>query len=174
MKFISEKTLYNYIFCPKALSEEERLYLLENIEKFNKDLELLRAIKSSIENELPDTVLDKIHKKIIKASAQEGIKLDLVHHSHHNHRHTFAADSVQNEFEQKTCSYIDESKNFIIKIINKDAISKIYIFTAGGLEDVEYSLTFFPSKEVYYVNSEDIPLIVSPQQLIKSIILKTY
>jgi hypothetical protein len=173
MKIISEKTLYKYIFCPSALSEDQRLFILQNSEEFREDLALLRAIKSGLENELPETILDKIHKKIINESAKDGIKLNLIPQTESDGKCVLAADSVKSETKQKTYSFIDESNNYLIKVINKDAENKIYIFTKVEVDDLEYSLTLFPSKEVYYVNSEDMPLIISPQQKINSIILKT-
>jgi hypothetical protein len=173
MKIISEKTLYKYIFCPSALSEEERLFILQNSEEFREDLDLLTAIKSGLEQELPETILDKIHKKIINESAKDGIKLNLIPPTEGGGKCVLAADSVKSETKQKTCSYIDESNNYLIKVISKDAENKIYIFTKVEVDDLEYSVTLFPSKEVYYINSEDMPLIISPQQKINSIILKT-
>ena len=172
MKISSEKALYKYVFCPNALLEEERLFILENSEAFSEDLDHLREIKSSLEQELSDTILDKIHTKIIKASAKEGIILDLIHPTDGDEKYVLAADSVKSEINQSTCSYFDESNNFLIKVVNKDEINKIYIFTKIEIEDLEYAVTLLPSKEVYYLNSEDMPLIVSPQQIIKSIQLK--
>ncbi|MCW8850741.1 MAG: hypothetical protein OQJ81_12235 [Melioribacteraceae bacterium] len=172
MKIISEKTLYKYVFCPSALSEEERLFILKNDERFKEDLDSLNAIKASLEHELSDTILDKIHRKIIHASAKKGIVLNLINHSDNNEKCIFAADSVRSKLQDETCSYSDESNNYLIKVINKDTVNKIYVFTKDEILDLEYSVTLFPSKEVYYTNSEDMPLIISPQQNIKSIILK--
>ncbi len=129
MKIISEKTLYKYIFCPSALSEDQRLFILQNSEEFREDLALLRAIKSGLENELPETILDKIHKKIINESAKDGIKLNLIPQTESDGKCVLAADSVKSETKQKTYSFIDESNNYLIKVINKDAENKIYIFT---------------------------------------------
>lgn len=173
MNIISENTLYRYIFYPETLSDEEILLISNNSERYKEDLDHLEAIKSNLKNELSDIILDKIHEKINRASAKEGITLNLVNPIDEEGKCILAADSVSSEAKQNTCSYTDESNNYLIKIINNDDVNKIYLFTKGKTKEDEYTLTLFPSKEVFYVNTDDLPLLISPQQIIKSILLKT-
>ena len=173
MNIISENTLFRYIFYPETLSEEEYLFTSKRSEKYKENLDLLRAIKSSLNNELSDTILDKIHEKISKASTKDGITLNLIEPIDDEGNCILAADSAKPEQKQNICSYIDESNYYLIKIISKDDSNKIYIFTKSEVKDAEYSLTLIPSNQTYYVNTDDLPLLISPQQKIKSILLKS-
>ena len=172
MKIISEKTLYKFVFFPETVEEEERIFISQNVDQFRENIKFLEEMKTDLYKELPESILNRIYKKIEETSLTDGITLNLIKNTDDKGKCILAADSIS-DATPKTCSFVDETNSYLIKVINKEEKTYIYIFTKIQEEDLEYSLTLFPSKENHYLNTSDLPLIISPQQKIKSIQLKT-
>lgn len=62
-KNITDRDLFNYVFKPDSLSGEERSRIASD-ERFNASIQFYEALKTSLENELPDQVKEKIAKRI--------------------------------------------------------------------------------------------------------------
>ena len=58
------------------------------------------------------------------------------------------------------------------KIISTNEANKIYIFSNLDDEDLEFDITIFPSKENYIVNNKDMPIVLSPKQIINQMKLR--
>ena len=172
MDNISEKDLYKFTFYPLSLSEERRIYIENNFEKFEDDLNILKSIQKDLAKNVSDNLLDRIYKKIDSQAHSSQIVLDFVKPNDDDDRITFAADSQQPDSKPLVSTFIDNANNILGKIITKDKKHFIYIFSKTQPKSSNFDLILHPSKEIYSTNFEDLPLIISPEQIISSISLR--
>lgn len=172
MIHLTEKDLFTYVFYPDNLSDEKRILINTNLEKFNAELELLNEIKDSLGQHVPKSILDRIHEKIDKFENKNGYLLEKINSIVDSEYLILAADSPVNNSSPKTETFLDSHNKFMCKIISTNDVNKIYIFSNLDNVDLEFDVTLLPSKETFIVNKKNMPIILSPKQIIDQIKLR--
>lgn len=169
---ITEKDLFTFIFYSDNLSKDKRTFIKSNLEKFNDELELLRSIKANLEQPLPRTILERIHEKIDSFENKNGFLLEKINSISDSKYLILAADSPNNNLSPKTETFVDSKNKFMCKIISSNVSNKIYLFSNLPDEFLEFDITLLPSKENFIVNKKDMPILLSPKQIINRIRLR--
>ena len=169
---LSEKDLFTFVFYSENLSEEKRNLIESNFDKFASELELLKGIKEAIKEPLPKSILERIHEKITNLENENYYVLEKIETISDSEYLILAADSPQKIASPKTETFVDSNNKFMCKIISTSEANKIYLFSNLDNEIQEFDITLYPSKENLIVSKEDMPIILSPKQIINQIKLR--
>ncbi|MCB9206469.1 MAG: hypothetical protein H6610_08025 [Ignavibacteriales bacterium] len=172
MENISEKDLYKFVFYPEDLDKKVYDFIKLNFEKYKSQIDLLQSIKSNVEQEVSDDILDKIYKKIDKQTKSNEIILEKIKRKSDIDYLVLAADSEKEAKTITTDTFTDLKSNYIGKIINNDNYNKIFIFSKQMNKFFDFSITLYPSKDKIYSNSNDQPILIQPKQNITKIKLE--
>ena len=169
---ITEKDLFTYVFYSDNLSEDKRNLIISNLDKFTAELDLLKNIKAGLNEPVPKSILERIHKKIDYIENKNIYLLEKIETITDSEYLILAADSPEKNASPKTETFVDSNNKFMCKIISTNEANKIYIFSNLDDEDLEFDITIFPSKENYIVNNKDMPIVLSPKQIINQMKLR--
>ncbi len=172
MKQLSEKDLFTFVFYPNNLLEEKRILINSNLNKFKVELEFLNDLKNSLNQIVPKSILDRIHEKIDIFESKNGYLLEKINKIKDSEYLVLAADSPNNIPTLKTDTFVDSQNKFMCKVISSNEANKIYLFSSADEEFLEFNITLLPSKESFIVNKKDMPVILSPKQIIDQIKLR--
>ncbi|MCB0731782.1 MAG: hypothetical protein KDC88_12180 [Ignavibacteriae bacterium] len=172
MENISEKDLYKFVFYPEDLDKKVYDFIKLNFEKYKSQIDLLQSIKSNVEQEVSDDILDKIYKKIDEQTKSNEIILEKIKRKSDIDYLVLAADSEIKAKTITTDTFTDLKSNYIGKIINNDNYNKIFIFSKQMNKFFDFSITLYPSKDKIYSNSNDQPIFIQPKQNITKIKLE--
>jgi hypothetical protein len=169
---LTEKDLFTFVFYSDNLSEEKRNLINNNIEKFRSELELLNGLKAALKEPVKKSILDRIHEKIDNFENQNLHVLEKIKTISDSDYLILAADSPEKITSPITETFVDPNNKFICKIISDNRTKKIYLFSSLDNKDQEFDITIFPSKENFIVNKKDMPILLSPRQIINQIKLR--
>jgi hypothetical protein len=169
---ITEKDLFTFVFYSDNLSKEKRNLINSNLDKFINELDLLKDIKVGLKEPLPKSILERVHKKIENFENKNVYLLEKIETVSNSEYLILAADSPEKITSPKTETYVDSNNKFMCKVISTNETNKIYIFSNLDDEDLEFDITIFPSKENYIVNKTDMPIVLSPKQIINQMKLR--
>jgi hypothetical protein len=170
---LSEKDLFTFVFYSGNLSEEKRKFIVSNLDKFTTELELLNSFKTGLEEPVSKSILQRIHEKIDDLDNKNDYILEKIETILDSEYLILAADSPKNNASPKTETFVDSNNKFMCKIISTSEANKIYLFSNLDSEIQQFDITLFPSKENFIVNKEDMPILLSPKQIINRIKLTT-
>lgn len=169
MKRILERDLYCYVFYPDDLPQDKKDYINLNKNLFNDELAMLNEIKSQSDIPVPQSILDRINEKIQYYTADNEIVLTKLKIKQDLEYLTLAADSQTIDSKPTTNTFIDHSSNFLGKVITSGESNKVYLFSKDNGNIKELKITLIPSEEIIYSTSKDMPVIISPKQVIDAI-----
>ncbi len=158
---ISEKDIFNFVFFNNLISKEKEEYLTGN-SKFKVQLDFYKKLKDIFLEEIPNNIKEKIASGI---EAYKMIKtfvlypVDYEHKKKHSNVLILAADSLaaeSNEIQSKT--FIDEGKNYLIRLIKENSKSKIYVFSTHEPVMKNFTVVIKPQSVKYILNDNSKPL----------------
>lgn len=169
---ITEKDLFTYVFYPENLSEDKLEFISNNNDKYKYEIDLLLEIKLGLEQNVPDSIIDKIHLKIREQSLSEDILLDKMNKINNPEFLILAADSPSSFLKTKTDTYKDSTNQFIGKVITSNDSNKIYFFSKNIYEKSQLEITILPSQDIFNIALDGMPIIISPKKIIDQIKIK--
>ncbi len=158
---ITEKDIFNFVFFNTILSKEKKEYLNNN-PIFKVQLDFYKKLKEILLEEIPNNIKEKIASGI---DAYKKIKtfvlypVDYGHKKKHSDVLILAADSLaaeSNEIQSKT--FIDEGKNYLIRLIKENSKSKIYVFSTHETVMKNFTVVIKPQSVKYVLNDNSKPL----------------
>lgn len=169
---LTEKDLFTFVFYPDNLSEKKRVKINNNLNLYKAEIEFLNNMKKSLSQNVPKSIIDKIHEKINNFENNNDYLLEKIIKSSDLEYLVLAAESPNNIHLTKTDTFVDSKNRFLCKVISKADLNKIYLFSNVSDEFSEFRITLLPSKQNFTVNSKDMPVIISPKQFIEQIKLR--
>ena len=168
---ISDKELFNYIFYPDKLSEEQYLFIKTNLNEFKNEISLLELTKSAMDENISEDILNRIHKKIKDFEDTSFVILEKVDNKTKLDEELLilAADSPKEEKSTKIETYADKNSRYLVKIISSSSENKLHIFNKDNEEIKDFQITVLPSGETFKIESSNFLLVIKPQQEISSI-----
>lgn len=166
---ITEKDLFTFVFYSDNLSEEKRLLINENLDMFNAELDFLHNLENNLGQTIPNSILDRIHEKIDSFEVKNNHILEKIENDSDSEYFILAADSPDNMLLPKTETFVDTGKKYMCKIISTTESNKIYLFSNDSNSFLEFKITLLPSKESFIVNKKDMPVIISPKQIVNQV-----
>ena len=169
MEIISEKDLYMFVFYPDRLPGVKIDYINLNITKYEEELKLLNEIKASLDEPHSQNIYSKIDEKIIEYSDPSEIILEKIKVNDDSEYNIMYADSPSSLSYVKSETFKDEKNKYLGKVLSSNENTRVFIFKKDKKKFLEFRITLYPSKETYYTNSQDMPLVLIPSQTINRI-----
>ncbi len=160
---IEEEEIFNFIYNPELLDKDKRLYIANNAEKFENELNFYTLLKEQQKKPVPKEIEDSIIEKII--SYQHPKLKFLISESldEDNNEDNIHSEEIVAAPERKDSNgvFIDENSDFIVKIVHLDNFSHIYLSNKNNAPIKNYSITINSTKEVFFSEDNSSPIIVS-------------
>jgi len=159
---INEQDIFKYVFSQQSLSEEKREYLHGN-EKYESQISYYESVKNAIDSETSFDFKKKIAAKIPAYTLANTFTLHplkIEEEKESPGKIIFAAKSKDEASKIKTKTFIDNEKNFLVRIINFENSTKIYLFTPADDKVENISIKILPSNEEHFMNNNDDPLVI--------------
>ncbi len=168
---ITEKDIFNFVFYPESITKEKEKFL-EASSDFIEEVEFYSSLKKSLSDELNIDVKKKIASKIDVYKLENIIYLypveELKKHKRSNGL-ILAAASKEDKPTISTKTFYDADKTYIIKVINYEKISRIFVFSTQYEMIKDFELIILPQNFKYHVADNTAPLeldfIVEPESI---------
>jgi len=176
---ITEKDLFDFVFFPALLSKEKFLYL-ENSNDFSKEIEFFTELKRSLQKEISDEERILISKKIpaysfdVSNSTAKIIHLYPIELPKKKVKGLILAAASENNGKPKVTSrtFYDDNKTYIIKVINYENSSKIFVFSTQYEVIKNFDLVIAPQNLRYHIDDNTVPLELDFNVLPESVTLE--
>lgn len=159
-KHITEKDLFDFVFFPELLSKDKLAYL-ENSNDFSGELAFFTELKNSLQTEISREEKELIAQKIPTYKPAEIIQLFPVETSKKrkvNGLILAAASENNNKPTVTSRTFYDDNKTYIIKVINYENSSKIFVFSTQYEVIKNFDLVITPNNIRYHIDDNTIPL----------------
>lgn len=127
---IDEQELFNYVFFPQSVADEKKEMIVSD-NSFGEVIEFYRNLKSNSESTPDDVLKSKIAQKISAYSLSNVIRLYPLKNRTQNKQNTnrLAADSKEMRPKMVTKTFVDNDKEYLIKVLTYGGITKIFVFS---------------------------------------------
>jgi len=157
---ITEKDIFNFVFYPEFLSKE-KVSFLQTSSDFNDEVEFYSSIRNSLSDELDFEVKQKIAstidiyklKNIIYLYPVEELKIQK-----RSNELVLAAASKEDKPTISTKTFYDADKTYIIKVINYDKSSRVFVFSTQYELIKDFELNILPQNLKYHISDNSAPL----------------
>lgn len=157
---ITEKDIFDFVFYPELISKE-KVKFLETSSDFREEIEYYSTLKNVLSEELTSETRKKIASKISAYSLANVIYLypveDMKKHKRSNGI-VLAAASPEEKPKVTTKTFYDEEKTYIIKVINYEKSSKVFIFSTQYELIKDFELNILPQNLKYHIADNSGPL----------------
>ncbi len=159
---VTEKDIFNFVFFPDSLSEEKKNLLLSD-DSFSEPISFYQNMKAEISKPIDYKTKKLIADKISAYSLPKLVKLIQLKTASPLRKKPsrFAADS---EYVLKpkivTKTFVDEDKDFLVKILQNGNQSKIFVFSTNDEIIENFSILLEPQKLEFHLKDNSEPLII--------------
>lgn len=156
---ISEQDLFCYIFFPESISAEKRK-LIEMDNLFNEALEFYRILKLNSESRPKDDLKRKIANKIPAYSLSNVIQLYALKEPGMPKQNGYhlAAGSTELKPKMTTKTFVDNEKEYLIKILNYGDKTKVFVFSTKDEVVRNFDIVIEPHNLKYHFEDNSEPL----------------
>ncbi|MCZ7609622.1 MAG: hypothetical protein M5U17_05595 [Ignavibacterium sp.] len=157
---ITEKDIFNFIFYPEILLREKKRYL-ESSSDFRNEIDFYSSLKEAIDEELNSEIKQKIALKI--NSYKPGNIICLYPVDEYQNRKVsnnvrLAAATPEEKPKVFSKTFYDEEKTYIIKVINYEKNSKVFVFSTQHELIKDFELNILPQNLKYHLTDNSSPL----------------
>jgi len=158
---INEQDLFCYIFFPDSVTDE-KLKMIESDKSFEEILEFYRQLKLNSENKPDDVLKKKLANKIPAYSLSNVIQLYAlkepdIRRQNGNH---LAADSKELKPKMTTKTFVDNDKEYLIKVLNYGNQTKVFVFSTKDEVVKNFDIIIEPHNLKYHFEDNSEPLII--------------
>ncbi len=157
---ITEKDIFNFVFFPENVSTEIKLFLEESRD-FKNEIDLYESMKNSLADDLSDKTKNKIASKIEVYKPSNVIHLFPVKGNQNNryvNKIRLAAASLEEKPKITSKTFYDENMTYIIKVLNYENRSKIFVFSPQYELIKDFELIISPQNLKYHIKDNTSPL----------------
>jgi hypothetical protein len=156
---IDEQDLFCYIFFPESVSAEKKVIIASD-KSFDEILEFYGYLKSNSEN-IPDDVLKKkLANKIPAYSLSNVIQLYVLKDPEvqKQNGNRLAAGSTELKPKMTTRTFVDNDKEYLIKVLNYADITKVFVFSTKDELVKNFDIIIEPHNLKYHFEDNSEPL----------------
>jgi hypothetical protein len=158
---IDEHDLFCYIFFPESVSSEKK-ELIESDNSFEETLDFYRKLKLNTENKPDDALKKKIANKISAYSLSNVIQLyplkePMITIQSGNR---LAADSKELKPKMTTKTFVDNDKEYLIKVLNYGGQTKVFVFSTKDEIVKNFDIIVEPHNLKFHFDDNSEPLKV--------------
>lgn len=159
-EFITEKDLFDFVFFPNLLTQE-KYFFLHSSKDFEEEVLFFTDLKNFIQSEPTDEDKALIARKIPVYKAAIIIQLYPVNQEKKRKLNSMiltAASENQNEPAVNSKTFYNKDKTYIIKIINYEKSSKIFVFSPQYYVVNDFDIIFKPQNIKFHIKDNTLPL----------------
>ncbi|MDO8550672.1 MAG: hypothetical protein Q7S39_11060 [Ignavibacteria bacterium] len=179
---ITERDLFNYVFY-KDLVDKDKVEFLEGNDTYKDEIDFFSSLKDSLSEEISSDLKKKIAQKIPAynfsnlAWRQTGVivlypAVEKKNKQKRKDKLVLAADSAELKSQHTSQTFSDEKKQYLVKLINSDSNTKIFVFSTSESELKNLKLTLHPKEKEYLLKDNSNPLEVNEDITAESISLE--
>ena len=156
---IDEQDLFNYVFFPESTPDEIRL-IIESGNTWIEIIEFYKNLKSNSNNRADDTLKRKIAKKIPAYSLANVIQLYALKEPYipKQNGNRLAADSKELKPKLTTKTFVDNDKEYLIKVLNYGNQTKVFVFSTKDEVVKNFDIVIEPHNLKYHFEDNSEPL----------------
>lgn len=158
---VTERDIFNFVFYPEMVREEIKSFLA-SIENTSEAVIFYKELKSSLAMNITDTIKSKIAKKINLYKFSRVIILYPMHNPLTEKKHDYlvlAAASEKNITPQMvTKTFVDDGKDYLIKILTYGNNTKIFVFSTHDEIIKDFHIVIEPQNLRFHLKDNTEPL----------------
>jgi len=157
---ITERDIFNFVFFPELIPTEKERILATSTD-FQDELEYYSSIKESLSDEINHEIKKKLSSKINVYKPENIIYLYPVgEHTHKKQSNNLVLAAASPEDKPKISSktFYDEEKTYIIKVINYEKSSRVFVFSTQYELIKDFELNILPQNLKYHLSDNSAPL----------------
>ena len=159
--YINEQDIFNYIFYPESLSAEKRLEISEN-GSFGEMLLFYKQLKTDLGKPLDQSIKIKLASKI---SAYTLSNIVIMHplklpNPVKPKTNRLAAASTELKPQTTTKTFVDNEKDYMIKVLNYGETTKVYVFSTKDEVIKDFNIIIEPQHLEYHLDDNSEPLVL--------------
>jgi len=171
---INEQDIFKYVFSPQLLNEEKREYLRGN-EKYESQVLYYESVKNAVNSETSFDLKKKIAAKIPDYTLANVFTLYPVKYSEGKEKSgkaIFAAKTKEESPKLKTCTFTDDERKYLVRIISYEKSTRVYLFSTENDLVKNITIKISPTGEEVYMNNNSTPLVIDKRIDVESIELR--
>lgn len=156
---IDEQDLFCYVFFPESVATEKK-ELIEPDNSFEEVLEFYRNLKSNSESKPDDALKKKIANKIAAYSLSNVIQLYALKEPSipRQNENRLAADSKELKPKMTTKTFVDNDKEYLIKVLNYGGQTKVFVFSTKDEVVKNFDIIIEPHNLKFHFDDNSEPL----------------
>lgn len=157
---ITEQDLFNFVFYPDLISKDKERYL-KSLQDFREEIEFYSELKESLNEKLSFEIRKKITSKIDVYKPENIIYLYPVEEYQNrkiSNNVRLAAASPEEKPKVSSKTFYDEEKTYIIKVINYEKNSRVFVFSTQYEMIKDFELKILPQNLIYHISDNSSPL----------------
>jgi len=167
---ITEHDIYKFVFSPETLEPVKKTYLGSNLERFQRQIDYCRQLKSINIVETQEKAIINIVDKVIVPKIIELVP-SVEPTESKDSKLRLAAKSLNLEKKNYSFSFTDTNSEHIIKIVQANSQNLLYFFSIKPIQKIK--VTFFPSENSYTIQDTAKPIEILEESTINRIELLT-
>ena len=156
---ISERDIFNFVFYESLLSPE-KIKFIDDSDGFNEVVNFYKNLKSAISQNISTEIKNKLREKIpaYRVSSYKLFPMPDISQKKKPSILTLAADSGKIKSNTTTTTFIDEEKQFLIKLLNFENSAKLFVFSTDDEVIRNFKIIIQPSNLVFEQADNSQPL----------------
>lgn len=156
---LDEQDLFNYVFFPDMVEKEIKLKIETDI-SYQKILEFYGQLKKDSANPIDDTVIKMISNKISAYRLLNVVRLYPLHEPAAAKKiiNRYAADSKELKPKMTTKTFVDNDKEYMIKVLNYGEMTKVFVFSTKDEIVRNFEIIIEPHNLKYHFKDNSEPL----------------
>ncbi len=161
---IDEQDLFNYIYFPESVSDAKK-EIIKSDKSFEEILEFYIQLKTNSENKPDDILKKKIANKIPAYSLANVIQLYALKEPElqKQNGNRLAAGSTELKPKMTTKTFVDNDKEYLIKVLNYADITKVFVFSTKDEVVKNFDIIIEPHNLKYHFEDNSQPLKIDKQ-----------
>lgn len=156
---ITEKDIFDFVFGKGSLPDDIKNFL-RNTDDYKEQIIFYTEMKNSLDMEIGVELKKKFADKIAEYTFPSVIHLypQKEKSVKKNVRQVFAAASENEKPKITSKTFYDENRNFIIKLLNYESSSKIFVFAVYDEIIKDFTINLLPQNLHYHMDDNSLPL----------------
>lgn len=159
---VDEQDIFTFVFFPKKLDDEKKKMIESQSEfseaiefyeqlKLNSEQPISQEIRSSLAAKIPayklENIVDLYPLKEVMPQLQNGIRM--------------AAGSKVLTPKTSTKTFVDRDKEYLIKVVNYEEQTKVFVFSTKDEEVKNFDLMIEPKNLTFHFEDNSEPLVIN-------------
>lgn len=159
---INEQDIFTYVFFPEKLSFDKK-QIIASDKTLEDAIEFYRHLKRHSENETSRSLQKKIAAKIPAYKLADVIDLYplLDSRTKHQNGNHMAAATKELTPKMTTKTFIDNEKDYLIKVLNYSDTTKVFVFSTKDEVVKNFDIVIEPQNLKYHFEDNSEPLIIN-------------